>query len=167
MPGEWGRPSRMYDYIGAVYRLGGLPGGCYVRIGDLARVLNVTPPTVSIMVRRLASKGLVEVRAGEGARLTEKGLRELVEYLWKVGVFETLLSKVGLDAEEARRVSTLLSDRIPREVVDELYKLLGKPRRCPHGRPIPEPGSEIEEGVEFCGLPCPEEDEKTRGARRP
>lgn len=154
MPARWGRPSRTYDYLGAIYRLGGSPKGCFVRVSDIARVLNVTPPTVSVMIRRLASKGLVEVRPSEGARLTESGLRELAEYLWKVGVLETLLSKVGLDAEEARRVSSMLTDRIPRDVVDELYRLLGMPRRCPHGKPIPAPGSGIEEGVDYCGLPC-------------
>lgn len=157
----WGRvSSRVYDYLGAIYRLGGLPGGCYARIGEIAKLLGVTPPTVSIMVRKLESKGLVEVKSGEGARLTERGLRELTEYLWRFGVFETLLCKVGLEAEEAKRVSAMLSDKVPRDVVDELYRLLGKPRSCPHGKPIPEPGTPIKGEVDFCGLPCNPEDEE-------
>ncbi len=154
MAGGWGKPGRMYDYLGAIYRLGGVPGGCYVRVSSLAKALGVTPPTVSIMIRRLASKGLVEVKGGEGARLTDDGLRELTEHLWRLGVLETLLHRVGLDPDEARRTSLLLSDRLPKDVVEELYKLLGRPNRCPHGKPIPRPDAGLEDEGDFCGLPC-------------
>ncbi|WP_460125729.1 metal-dependent transcriptional regulator [Stetteria hydrogenophila] len=155
MPEGLGYSNRLYDYLGAIYCLGGLPRGCYVRITSLARALNVAPSTVSIMVRRMSSKGLVEVCPGVGARLTEKGLKELVEHLWKVGVLETLFCKVGLDADTARIVSLAVCDRLPSDVVKRLHDLLGKPRVCPHGKPIPEPGVKPREKLDFCGLPFP------------
>ncbi len=145
---------RSYDYLKAVYRLGGVPGGCWVSTGQLAESLGITPSTASIMVRRLAARGLLELREGVGVRLTERGFEALIEYLWKYGVLEVAFVRAGLDPERAREAAASSADRLPREVAEALCSVLGEPRVCPHGRPIPRPGEVRPDSQPrlYCGL---------------
>jgi len=145
---------RSYDYLKAVYKLGGLPGAdCWVPIGMLASEVGVSLPTASIMVRRLASRGLLELREGVGVRLTDEGFQALIEYLWKYGILEVAFTRAGLDPERAREAAASSADRLPREVAEALCSVLGNPARCPHGRPIPYPGRETPgEARLYCGL---------------
>ncbi|MEB2835754.1 MAG: metal-dependent transcriptional regulator [Desulfurococcales archaeon] len=146
---------RSYDYLKAVYRLGGTPGaGCWVPVGQVAEALGVSVPTASIMLRRLAARGLLEVREGVGVRLTEEGFEALIEYLWKYGILEVAFVRAGLDPERAREAAASAADRLPREVADALCSVLGEPRVCPHGKPIPRPGEEKPTGEPrlYCGV---------------
>jgi len=145
---------RSYDYLKAVYRLGGPPGGCWGGVGQIAEALGVSLPTASIMIRRLASRGLLEVREGVGARLTEEGFEALIEYLWKYGILEVAFVRAGLDPEKAREAAASAADRLPREIADALCSVLGEPRVCPHGKPIPRPGEErpTSEPRLYCGV---------------
>ncbi len=145
---------RSYDYLKAVYRLGGLPGSdCWVGVGQVASEVGVSLPTASIMLRRLAQRGLLELREGVGVRLTEEGLEALLEYLWKYGVLEVAFVRAGLDPDRAREAAASSADRLPREVAEALCSVLGYPRTCPHGRPIPLPGEKPESApVLYCGV---------------
>ena len=146
---------RSYDYLKAVYKLGGLPGSeCWASVSQVAAEVGVSLPTASIMLRRLAQRGFLEVREGHGVRLTEEGLEALFEYLWKHGILEVAFARIGLDPDRAKEAAEALADRLPREIAETLCQVLGNPKACPHGHPIPEPQVALGQSKPalYCGL---------------
>ncbi len=143
---------RNIEYLKAVYKLGGKPGGCRVRISDLSRELGVSASTVSIMVRRLEFKGLLSVKDNYGVCLTEKGLQVLVEYIWKHAILEAVMEKAGIDANTAHLIAKSLAQHLSNDEAWVISKALGMPTHCPHGRRIPYPGTQLRFEVEYCGL---------------
>jgi DtxR family Mn-dependent transcriptional regulator len=72
--------SALEDYLEMVFRL--CVKNNYARVGQLAEVLNVKPPSASKMVSKLASLGYVVYDRYEIIVLTDKG-RELGAFLLK------------------------------------------------------------------------------------
>lgn len=70
----------MEDYLEMIYRL--LNMGEFVRVNQLATLLNVTPPSASKMVNRLKENDLVDFQPYGLIQLTEPG-KELGAYLLK------------------------------------------------------------------------------------
>ncbi len=153
-PGPWRSrvTERNIEYLKAVYRLGGRPGACAVRVTDLARYLGVSASTVSIMIRRLAFKGLLHVVEGRGACLTEQGLELLKRYLWKHAILELVFVRAGVDPETARKLASRLSNMISDEDARVLTEALERPRACPHGKKIPYPEDELVGYEDYCGF---------------
>ncbi len=143
---------RNIEYLIAIYKLGGKPGGCIVRVGDLAKLLNVSASTISIMIRRLEYKGLVRVTDGQGVCLTDEGLRTLTEYIWKHSVMELVLVKAGINPDMAKMLAQKIAPMLSQEDAWEIVKALGRPDRCPHGKLIPYPNTEIDPKKSYCGL---------------
>ncbi|MCE4613072.1 MAG: metal-dependent transcriptional regulator [Desulfurococcales archaeon] len=143
--------QRNIDYLRSVYKLGGKPGGCKVRISDLSKSLGVSASTVSIMVRRLEFKGLLDVEDNTGVCLTREGMKVLVEHLWKHGIIEVALLRAGVDEATAKEVADNMSTCMDSGTTEKLAKALGNPDRCPHGKRIPYPGEDLI-GYDYCGL---------------
>jgi DtxR family Mn-dependent transcriptional regulator len=101
-------------------------------------------------ISELTSLGLVEDRGGSLA-LTESGRREGAGIVRRERLAERLLTDVlnvseGLVPETACRFEHLLR----RGIDDRICTLLGHPRVCPHGSPIP-PGPCCREGASAAG----------------
>lgn len=139
---------RGLEYLIAIYLEGGHKD--LVPFTRISKRLGISPPTVSIMVRRLQSKKLVEVVGGRGVRLSDKGLRFLVEFSWKCGIVEIILHRSGLDLGECSLFAEKMCFGLEFESALKLYKALGEPEECPHGNPIPKPWVDVKEFV----LPC-------------
>jgi DtxR family Mn-dependent transcriptional regulator len=82
--------------------------------------------------------GLVQISGSKDVSLTARGRDTAAAVVRRHRVAERWLTDVlGLDwlaaDEEAGRLEHALSDA----VTDRLYKLIGEPRTCPHGNPIP------------------------------
>jgi DtxR family Mn-dependent transcriptional regulator len=71
--------SKAEDYLRAIYEIVAQKG--FVRIKDLARELEVKPPTVVEMMKKLDAKGLVIYEKYSGVTLTDRGkeIAEIVE----------------------------------------------------------------------------------------
>jgi DtxR family Mn-dependent transcriptional regulator len=71
--------SKAEDYLRAIYEIVARKG--FVRIKDLARELEVKPPTVVEMMKKLDAKGLVIYEKYSGVTLTNRGkeIAEIVE----------------------------------------------------------------------------------------
>ena len=105
---------------------------------DLAEHLAVSPPAVSRMLKQMEKQTLVAHTPYYGVRLTEKGRevalkivrrhRLLELFLWKVLKYEEHSVH-----EEAERLEHHISD----EFEQKIDALLGFPKTCPHGSPIP------------------------------
>ena len=124
-------------YLKAVFKLGGCPDrGSYARFSDIAKLLGVSAPTVSIMVRRLEDRGLLRVEPRRGVVITWRGLEVLAEYCWKIAVLEVALSKLGVPEGYQRELVERMALALDRNAVLKLWDCMGRPKACPHGRPL-------------------------------
>jgi DtxR family Mn-dependent transcriptional regulator len=103
----------------------------------LAERLGHAAPTVTEMVRRLASDGYVQT-SGRTLKMTASGRRLAESVVRKHRLAERLLADViGLEWHkvhaEAGRWEHVISD----DVEQRLVVLLENPSTCPHGNPIP------------------------------
>lgn len=85
----------------------------------------------------LAAQGLVTLEDGR-ATLTETGEREAAEIIRRHRLAEVLLSQVmALDEDGVETEACEFEHSLNPEVVDSICTLLGHPRTCQHGKPIP------------------------------
>jgi DtxR family Mn-dependent transcriptional regulator len=130
------------DYVKEIYKLEA--AGRRATTSALAKELGVSAPSVTAMVKKLASLGLVEHERYRGTRLTRKGERVALEVIRHHRLLEQYLSQtlgLPLDAlhDEADRLEHALSE----ELEAQIDRSLGYPTRDPHGDPIPGPDLKI------------------------
>ncbi|MFA5338553.1 MAG: metal-dependent transcriptional regulator [Candidatus Omnitrophota bacterium] len=122
------------------------------RVTELARVLKVSDPSVSEMIRRLEKEKLVTFERFGGISLTALGIKEARKIVRKHQLLEVFFSrvlnlKIKKDIhEEAHAMEHALSDA----ATDKLDSMLKKPKLCPDGNPIPDKNSNV---VELTQLP--------------
>ncbi|WP_435146361.1 metal-dependent transcriptional regulator [Halobaculum sp. P14] len=110
-------------YLVAVYRLG-VGADHSVTTGDVSDALGVQPASVTEMLNRLDSEGLVAYEKYRGARLTGRGetvARELAWRQWSVRVFFAERLDLTLDDRTAYRIGYTL----PKQGLDRLTDLAG------------------------------------------
>jgi len=123
-------------YLEAIYYIDA--EGERVKAARLAEWLEVSQPTAGATLRRMVRDGLVQISSSKDVSLTARGRDTAAAVVRRHRVAERWLTDVlGLNwlaaDEEAGRLEHALSDA----VTDRLYKLIGEPRTCPHGNPIP------------------------------
>lgn len=111
---------------------------------QLANWLGVSTASITEMVKKLASRGLVE-RKGRRLNLLPKGRAIALKVIRKHRLAERLLTdhlNIPWDHahEQACRLEHILSDT----VVNALEEFLGHPTTCPHGHPIPDRDGNID-----------------------
>jgi DtxR family Mn-dependent transcriptional regulator len=112
--------------------------GAIVSMGALAEALDVTPGTITTMVKSLAGQGLVEHLPREGVRLTPSGRVHALAVLRKHRLVEAFLVQVlKMDWKEVHEEAEALEHAISDRVLDRIDSLLGHPASDPHGDPIP------------------------------
>lgn len=104
---------------------------------QLSEELNVSPPSVTEMVKKLYSSGLVEYTPYQGVELTEKGTNEAIRIKRKHQVLETFLVDVlDFDRKEAHKEACELEHAVSDALLEKIYEFLGSPEYCPDGNPI-------------------------------
>lgn len=139
-----GETTAVQDYLKAIHELN--VGGEAAATSLIAERLGVAAGSVTGMLKRLASRGLVEHVPYYGARLTGTGEAEAIRLIRRHRVLELFLVQVlgyGWDEvhEEAERLEHAVSDRL----IERMAAVLGDPAEDPHGAPIPEPGVAFED----------------------
>ena len=132
------------DYLKVIYHLSSQGG--FAATSDIAAMLDLAPPSVSGMVKRLSEAGLIEHVPYRGVQLTAQGRRAALRMIRRHRVLETYLTQqLGYDwdgvHDEAERLEHAVSD----ELIERMAGALGDPRYDPHGAPIPTAAGEIEE----------------------
>src|SRR6059036_2029883 len=132
------------DYLKAIYHLSSQGG--FAATSDIAALLEVAPPSVSGMVKRLSETGLIEHVPYRGVQLTAQGRRAALRMIRRHRVLEVYLTQhLGYDwdgvHDEAERLEHAVSD----ELIERMAGALGDPHYDPHGAPIPTAAGEIEE----------------------
>lgn len=131
------------DYLKTIYRLS--EGGGTAATNDIAQKLDLSPASVTGMVKKLAESGHLEHVPYHGVRLTGPGRLAALAVMRRHRVLETyLITKLGYDwssvHEEAERLEHAVSD----ELIDRMAFALGEPKYDPHGAPIPTREGDIE-----------------------
>ncbi|MGH7641009.1 MAG: metal-dependent transcriptional regulator [Candidatus Dormibacteria bacterium] len=137
------RPSALSSagarYLEATYYIA--HEGETVRPSRIAEWLGVSAPTVTGGMQRLHEQGLLEFNPDRSLRLTPLGESRAADVVRRHRVVERWLTdSLGLDwataDQEAGRMSHCFSD----QVLERIYRSLGRPTTCPHGNEIPGAG---------------------------
>jgi DtxR family Mn-dependent transcriptional regulator len=134
------------DYLKAIYRLS--PQGRAASTSEIAQRLDLSPASVSGMVKRLSEQGLLEHVPYKGVQLTPEGRRAALRMLRRHRLIEAyLVAFLGYTwdtvHDEAERLEHAVSDTL----VDRMAAVLGHPAVDPHGDPIPTSEGDILEPV--------------------
>jgi len=123
-------------YLITVYRL--TRKSPYASTKDIATMLNVSPPSVSERIKRLAEQGYLNHEWREGATLTEKGEHIAINVLRKHRLVETFLVEMaGYSIDEIHDEACKIEHAISNRLADRLEAMLNHPKMDPHGHPIP------------------------------
>ena len=116
-----------------------------VPLGRLAQALEVTPGTVTTMVKGLAEAGYAEYEARRGARLTETGEILALQVLRRHRLIELFLVEVmGYDWSEVHDDAEVLEHAVSDQLLERIDIMLGHPTVDPHGDPIPQASGRID-----------------------
>lgn len=124
------------DYLKVIYGL----GGAYklVTNKEISTALEISPPSVSEMIKKLVVIGQLEYVPYKGSKLTELGIKMATQMIRRHRLWEVFLLKhLGYRWEqvhvEAEKLEHAMSDLFE----ERFYEYLGGPKYCPHGSPIP------------------------------
>jgi DtxR family Mn-dependent transcriptional regulator len=109
-----------------------------VSTNALADALNILPPSVTDMARRMAKAGLVDYRKYYGVVLTEEGERVALQVIRRHRLIELyLVRELGYGLHEVHTEADRLEHAVSDYFVEALATKLGNPQFDPHGDPIP------------------------------
>jgi DtxR family Mn-dependent transcriptional regulator len=130
------------DYLKTIHSLGGADR--MVSPADIATRLNIRPPSVTGMLKRLAESGLIAYESGHGAQLTAHGITEARRVIRRHRLVELFLTRVlGLDWSEVDAEAEALEHAISPRLEQAIAAYLGEPLEDPHGHPIPSKTGEL------------------------
>lgn len=103
----------------------------------LARILDVSLPSASEMLKRLAGEGYLVKQKGGAILLTPEGRRLAHTMLRRHRLVECLLTeKLGMAWYEVHGEAHKIEHAVSARVEEALAKALDYPDYCPHGHPI-------------------------------
>lgn len=125
------------DYLTAIYRLSHDEGQDVIAV-RLADRLEITPPSVAGMLKRLLRDHLVTLDSRKIIRLTPEGLRRAEQMVRRHRLAECLITEIlNVPWWRAYEEAHLLEHGISDITEPHLYETLGRPERSPFGYPIP------------------------------
>jgi DtxR family transcriptional regulator, Mn-dependent transcriptional regulator len=125
------------DYLKEIYKLEAV--GRRATTSALAEVLEISPPSVTAMLKKLATLGLVKHERYRGATLTEQGERVALEVIRHHRLIEQyLVETLGIPIDAVHVEADRLEHALSEELEAHIDRTLGFPTRDPHGDPIPD-----------------------------
>jgi len=108
-------------------------------VSALAVRLNVSKPSASAMVKKLAALDLARHERYRGVELTEAGERVAIEVIRHHRLLELYLAEtLGLNVDDVHEEADRLEHALSEELEARIDKALGYPTHDPHGDPIPD-----------------------------
>lgn len=126
------------DYLKSIYEL--TENGQSASTTALARKLNISAPSVTGMVQKLASAkpALVEYQKHQGVTLTKEGKKAALEVIRHHRLLEAwLVQTLGYSWDEVHEEAERLEHVISEDFEQRIAAAMGHPVRDPHGEPIP------------------------------
>ena len=129
--------TTMEDYLKAIYSLQE-ESDDRVTTSALAEYMDVQPPTVTSMMKKLADRELVHYESYKGVELTDAGTSVALEIIRHHRLLERYLTDhLEYDWSEVHDEADRLEHHISDQFVERVAELLGNPDVDPHGDPIP------------------------------
>lgn len=123
------------DYLKIIYEL----GGQYKEVSnkDISKALNISPSSVSEMIKKLLNDGFVEYEPYKGIKLSEAGVEKAKKvkrrhHLWEV----FLVEKLGYNIDQVHGEAEVLEHVTSQRLEELLDKYLDYPKVCPHNTNI-------------------------------
>jgi DtxR family Mn-dependent transcriptional regulator len=127
--------SSVQDYLKAIYSVAQAGP---VTTTALASRLHVTPASVTAMVKRLATQGLLQHRRYREIALTDRGRVLALEVIRHHRLLEAYLHQaLGMSWDKVHEEAEVLEHVLSEDLEDRIAELLGHPTHDPHGDPIP------------------------------
>ena len=126
------------DYLKNIYEL--TENGENASTNALAKRLNISAPSVTGMVQKLASSKppLVEYQKHQGVTLTKEGKRAALEVIRHHRLLEAwLVQTLGYSWDEVHEEAERLEHVISEDFERRIAAAMGHPTRDPHGELIP------------------------------
>jgi DtxR family Mn-dependent transcriptional regulator len=139
------------DYLKTIYHLS--HGGVPASTNDIAHAMELSPPSVSGMIKRLAEQGLLAHAPYKGVELTGSGRRLALRMVRRHRILETYLVEfLGYDWDTVHEEADRMEHAVSETLIERMAAALGNPRVDPHGDPIPTADGSVLELV-FTALP--------------
>jgi DtxR family transcriptional regulator, Mn-dependent transcriptional regulator len=123
------------EYLESLYWLG--EAGIDRTPTNLARAMQVSPPSVTGMVRRLEGEGLVDRGPGKRIALTARGMEVAKHVVSRHRLVEAFLVKVmGVPWDEVHEEAEAFEMGVTPALEARMLEMIGEARTCPHGHPI-------------------------------
>ena len=140
MPSE-----RVENYLKNIYKLQETEGK--VTTSLLSEKLQISSPSVSEMIKKLADTGNLKYTPYRGVELTEQGRKKALRIirrhrLWELFLVEVLKYAWDEIDEEAERLEHITSEKLEQR----LDAALGYPTKDPHGDAIPTTDGKVTSG---------------------
>mgnify|MGYP001118817169 CR=1 FL=1 len=124
------------DYLENIYKLE--EKGGQARTKELAERMRVSLGTITNTVEMFERQALVVHRRYKGIKLTGEGRRIALDVIRRHRFAERLLTDIlEMDWSRAHEPACRLEHGLTEEVIKPLGRILGHPKTCPHGNPIP------------------------------
>lgn len=113
------------DYVKFIFETG---QGSTVSNKEIAKGLNIAPPSVSEMITKLSAEGFVEYKPYHGGRLTPLGVELARKIIRKHEIWEFFLQqKLHYNKEEVHNLAEVLEHVTPDDLADRLAKYINYP----------------------------------------
>jgi DtxR family Mn-dependent transcriptional regulator len=143
---EVARTPAVEDYAKAIFSLESRTEQP-VSTAALAERLQITPGSVSAMLKRLDELGLITHVPYRGVRLTDAGRRIALEVIRHHRLLESYLAEhLGMPWDRVHEEAEVLEHVLSDDLEELIAAKLGNPTVDPHGDPIPTAAFDIEEG---------------------
>ncbi|MGC8585651.1 MAG: metal-dependent transcriptional regulator [Thermoplasmata archaeon] len=115
--------------------------GWLTRIKEISNQLNIKPATTEQYVKKLEDNNLI-VRKDSLIKITDKGKKYVERILRKHRIIETYLFLKGVELECACNEASSMEYCISDSMIKIIEMEIGNPKKCPHGKEIPEDGDD-------------------------
>lgn len=131
------------NYLKAIYHLS-QDGSKGVSTNEIADAMQTKAASVTDMIKRLSSKGLVSYEKYHGVEITSEGKMDALNIIRKHRLWETfLVNKLGFDWSDVHEVAEQLEHIKSPLLIEKLDHFLGHPSHDPHGHPIPDKDGKV------------------------
>lgn len=123
------------EYLESIYWL--YEAGIERTPTNLSRALQVSPPSVTEMLRKLQTEGLVTRSPNKRVSLTEQGEKVAKHVVSRHRLIEAFLVKVmGLAWDDVHEEAETFEMGVTPQLEARMLELIGDIKTCPHGHPI-------------------------------
>ena len=126
------------NYLKAIYHLSD-GGKNSVSTNAISEALKTKPASVSDMIRKLASKRVIDYQKYHGVQISEEGKKYALGIIRKHRLWEVfLVEKLRFNWDEVHEIAEQLEHIRSSLLISRLDEFLGYPQYDPHGDPIPD-----------------------------